>query len=200
MPGKSFSLPAHKSCPRAHGDICDNCYAEKGTYTFPSTINAQRVRFDWTVQSMRTPESMAAWVDHMAVAINALRTEYFRVHDSGDMFNAHYAECWYRVAVRCPSKKVWIPTRAWQIPNSVLPVLDPVMTWLRRLAALPNVTVRPSALNFGDDAPIVPRLHAGSTAANAAAWQCPAHLQGNECGQCRHCWDAKDEPVSYQRH
>ena len=32
------------------------------------------------------------------------------------------------------------------------------------------------------------------------AWQCPAHNQGNQCGDCRACWDAKDMPVSYCKH
>src|SRR4030095_4598120 len=34
MPGPSWSLPAHKACPRANGTICDGCYAAKGCYRF----------------------------------------------------------------------------------------------------------------------------------------------------------------------
>ena len=29
MPGPSWSMPAHRACPRANGAICDSCYASK---------------------------------------------------------------------------------------------------------------------------------------------------------------------------
>jgi hypothetical protein len=84
-----------------------------------------------------------------------------------------------------------------------LPIYDPLLNVLRQLASLPNVTVRPSALNFGDHAPMVAGLHAGSTAAMPdifRAQQCPAYEQGGRCGECRACWQAKDTPISYCRH
>src|SRR6516225_8434143 len=87
MPGPSFSLPAHRSCPRANGTICDNCYASKGCYSWRSTQNAQEARFHYVIQSMRTPEGKQSFVAFMIAAIRATKTEYFRVHDSGDMFN-----------------------------------------------------------------------------------------------------------------
>jgi len=138
--------------------------------------------------------------------VNAIREtgcEYFRVHDSGDMFNVAYAQCWHEVCVRLPEVRFWIPTRAWQQPAGSLPVFDPLMNTLRALAQLPNVAVRPSALNFGDYAPVVAGLHAGSTAGMPdvfRARQCPAYRQDGHCGDCRDCWDAKDLPVSYSKH
>jgi hypothetical protein len=139
----------------------------------------------------------------MCAAITESGCEYFRVHDSGDMFNARYAEAWLVVCTRLPHVKFWIPTRAYQQPNRQLPVFDSLLATLRKLAQLPNVTVRPSALNFGDHAPQVPGLHAGSTAAMPdifRARQCPAYAQGGECGDCRACWDDKSTPVSYCKH
>src|SRR5215471_11149872 len=56
MPGPSWSLPAHKACPRANGTICDDCYASKGCYAWRTTEHAQSVRFHWTVESMRTAD------------------------------------------------------------------------------------------------------------------------------------------------
>lgn len=82
-------------------------------------------------------------------------------------------------------------------------MFDPLLNTLRKLAQLPNVTVRPSALNFGDHAPQVAGLHAGSTAGMSdvfRAWQCPAPAQGGQCGECRVCWEVKDMPVSYCKH
>jgi hypothetical protein len=202
MPGPSWSLPAHKACPRANGTICDSCYAGKGCYRYHSTRNAQAVRFAWTVASMRTAGGRQAWTDAIVAAIRDNGTRYFRVHDSGDMFSTGYAECWLEVCRCLPDVRFWIPTRAWQQPRSPLPVFDPLLATLRQLASLPNVTVRPSALNFGDLPPVVAGLHAGSTASvNAPAIrQCPAPKHGGQCGRCRLCWTAKSAPVSYKRH
>jgi hypothetical protein len=203
MPGPSWSLPAHKACPRANGTICDGCYASKGCYQYSTTRNAQDTRFRWTVESIRTAEGIQAWVETMVAAIAEAGCEYFRVHDSGDMFSSRYAEAWLEVCIRLPHVKFWIPTRAWQQPSGPLPVFDPLLNTLRKLAQLPNVAVRPSALNFGDYAPVVSALHAGSTAAMPdvfRARQCPAYAQGGQCGDCRACWDEKDMPVSYCRH
>jgi hypothetical protein len=139
----------------------------------------------------------------MATAIQQTGAKYFRVHDSGDMFNPAYAECWLEVCRRLSAVRFWIPTRAWQIPAGPLPVFDPLLGVLRKLAALHNVAVRPSALNFGDLPPAVSGLHAGSTAAFSdptRAKECPAPKQGGNCGNCRTCWNAKDVPVTYRRH
>jgi hypothetical protein len=203
MPGPSWSLPAHEACPRANGTICDGCYASKGCYQYPSTRNAQAVRFAWTVESMRTAAGRQQWIEHMLCAIRQSQCQYFRVHDSGDMFNVAYAESWLAVCARLPDVKFWIPTRAWQQPAGSLPLFDPLLNTLRQLAQLINVTVRPSALNFGEHAPVIPGLHAGTTAAMPdvlRARQCPAYEQGGTCGDCRACWDVKDTPVSYCKH
>jgi hypothetical protein len=77
------------------------------------------------------------------------------------------------------------------------------MAILRRMATLPNVTVRPSALDFGDYAPAVAGLHAGTSAGQPDVFRaaaCPAYSQGGHCGDCRTCWDDKDVPVNYPRH
>ena len=203
MPGPSWSIPAHKACPRANGTICDDCYASKGCYRWRTTEHAQLARFAWTVESMRTPAGREQWVTYMVAAIRQSSCRYFRVHDSGDMFSPAYAESWLEVCRLLPDVCFWIPTRAWQQPAGPLPLFDPLLGVLRKLASLPNVTVRPSALNFGDHAPVVAGLHAGSTADVPdvfRARQCPAYNQGGHCGDCRTCWDTKDTPVSYCRH
>lgn len=203
MPGPSWSLPAHRSCHRANGSICDSCYAANGCYGYRTTQNAQAVRFQWTRDAMKTPEGRSEWVATMTEAIRESGCDYFRVHDSGDMFSPAYAQCWLLIALNLPQVKFWIPTRTWQQPSGPLPVFDPLLGVLRAMAALPNVTVRPSALNFGDHAPRVQGLHAGSTASMPdvfRAKQCPARKQGGHCGSCRTCWDSKDVPVSYSKH
>jgi hypothetical protein len=203
MPGPSWSLPAQKACPRANGTICDGCYAVKGCYRYSTTRNAQHVRFTWTLESMRTPAGCHQWIAHMVSAIRGSGCKYFRVHDSGDLFSVTYAQCWLEICQQLARVKFWIPTRAWQQPAGLLPILDPLLETLRQLAGLNNVAVRPSALNFGDSAPIVAGLHAGSTADMTdpfRARECPAYRQGGQCANCRACWNAKTTAVSYRRH
>jgi hypothetical protein len=206
MPGPSWSLPSGKACPRAvYGDntICGDCYADKGCYQYRTTENAQEMRFKWTVRCMRTIEGHQEFIRVMLVAIDKSQCDYFRVRDSGDMFNPAYANCWYEICFARPNVRFWIPTRSWQQPSGLLPVLDPLMATMRKLATLPNVTVRPSALRFGDYAPVVAGLHAGTTSDNLDVFrtrQCPAPSQDGECRDCRTCWNVKDLPVSYRRH
>ena len=205
MPGPSFSLPAGKACPNSHGEICSHCYAQNGCYRYSSTRHAQNVRFAWTVQAMRTPEGMEAWIAAMVTAIEATGARYFRGHDSGDFFNVAYVQAWIAVCKALPEVKFWFPTREYQSKASTLglEVLNPRMTYLRMLAALPNVTVRPSALSIGQYAPVVSGLHGGSTVNQPdvmRTYQCPAYRQGGHCGECRTCWEEKSLPVSYPLH
>jgi hypothetical protein len=203
MPGPSWSLPAGIACPRANGSICESCYAQKGCYIWDWVKRAQMARFKWTVESLKTDAGLEQWVKVMVTAIRRRRCTYFRVHDSGDMFSARYADAWYLVCLLLPEVKFWIPTRAWQQPAGPLPIYDPLLNTLRKLASLPNVTVRPSALNFGDYAPQIDGLHAGSTAGMPdlfRTYQCHARANGGHCGECRVCWDVKDLPVNYPKH
>jgi hypothetical protein len=152
---------------------------------------------------MRTDDGMLLWVKTMIAAL--VGETYFRIHDSGDFFNPRYAKAWLLVCKALPATKFWAPTRAWQGGvMGLLPVYDPLLNVLRELAALPNVTVRPSALDFGDLPPVVSGLHAGSTAdmSDASkAYQCPAKAKyDGHCGPCRHCWDNKTESVNYPKH
>src|ERR1041385_5195839 len=109
MPGPSWSLTAHKACPRANGTICDSCYASKGCYRYSSTQNAQNTRFAWTVESMRSSDGRAQWIAEMVNGIRKSGCAYFRVHDSGDMFNTAYAECWYAVCLASGSGFLRVP-------------------------------------------------------------------------------------------
>jgi hypothetical protein len=127
MPGPSWSLPAHKACPRANGSICADCYASKGCYRYRSPRHAQAVRFDWTIACIRSEVGRRLWVDYMVSAIRRSGCRYFRVHDSGDMFSAVYAESWLDVCRKLPNVRLRVPTRAWQQPTGPLPVIDPLL-------------------------------------------------------------------------
>lgn len=82
------------------------------------------------------------------------------------------------------------------------PESDPLLASLRHLAALPNVTVRPSAIFIGGDPPEVPGLAAGSSVTtNRSHATCPKSLRSPpSCGDCRRCWDEPQIPVTYLKH
>lgn len=198
----SFGLPALRSCPRKAGTICGSCYADRGFYVMPTAKEAHEARLRWTVQCIREGErGRMFWIGAMVTAIQTATAlagvSWFRIHDSGDFFNEKYVRMWIEVARALPHIHFWAPTKAWQRKGVQLDASDPLLAALIVLAALPNVTVRPSALNFGGPPPSVPGLHAGTTSEHADTPACRA--VGHKCGSCRDCWLLKDQPVSYHR-
>lgn len=206
MPCVSWSLPARESCPHSvhtPGAICESCYADKGNYTrYKNVKRAQRARYEWAKACMRTAEGRAAFIAHMVATIRRIRSlRYFRVHDSGDFFNPVYVRCWTEIVRQLRRVRFWFPTRAHRAFtfNAGTAMAEIWSEALLELAALRNATVRPSADNFEDPAPMVPGLAAGSTACEAG-FTCPAPQQGNYCRSCRACWDRPRVAVSYHRH
>ena len=211
MPGFGFGFPAGLSCPAAkstickHGDyaVCRSCYAKSGRYAFPAVAAAYRRRFDFVRHSIDTDGGQRAELTlTYLIARSVARSSdpFFRFSDSGDMWRPEVARVFWAVAVRLPSVRFWIPTREY-----LRPVMLPD---LRRLAALPNVTVRPSAAVLNQAPPIVDGLSAGTGVADdsfglSLAFRCPATRPENpsscDANDCRACWDA-DRPVVYTLH
>jgi hypothetical protein len=198
IPCPSWSLPAGRACPfafRSDPDaICGSCYAAKGFYMMPRVKAAQDARYAWTLDCLKTPEGTERFIALMTEAIAhecaRFNVQYFRVHDSGDLFSPAYTRAWTEICRRLPDIRFWIPTRSYRAAW----VADIIA-----LAALPNVTVRPSALRFEDAAPEIAGLQAGSTARHHGA-TCPASSQGNACLDCRQCWDSPTIAIAYHKH
>lgn len=201
MPGVSFGLPAGESCPYAvmadkptgEKSICGSCYAGRGNYGTEVVQNAQFTRFSWVRGLLKTEEGRTEFVDTMVKSITETIAKtgepYFRIHDSGDFFSPIYVRCWIRIVDALPEISFWAPTRSWQAPW---------LSTLVELAARPNISVRPSALHFGDAPPVIPGLDAGTSAAKDNV-NCPSHQQQNKCADCRICFD-KVTPVTYRAH
>lgn len=207
MPGWSFNLPAGRACPAARlankklGDQsgCHSCYALTGNYLRPTVRSAQERRFKFVLDSLAN-DGGDTFVYTMIAEIRrcvAIGDPYFRIHDSGDFFSPAYAECWYRICAAIPEVHFWAPTREWSRPL-MLPAL-------RKLASLPNVAIRPSALGVTDAPPVVLGLHAGTNIIPefTAGPVCPATGPGDhtcDAHGCRSCWLKKDQPVHYVVH
>ena len=181
MPGWSIGLPA-KECKTGgklqavKGSVCYDCYAMKGCYVFPVVQAAQYRR----LKAIYT----APWVHAMAHLINSKKPAVFRWHDSGDVQDLEHLNKIYEVCRLTPSKRHWMPTReAW------------VKDHLNRAPS--NLVIRFSAPMVDQAAPASwPNT---STVVTADA-TCPAPHQGNQCKDCRNCWNSEIKNISYGQH
>jgi len=181
MPGWSIGLPA-KECKTGGklqavpGSVCFDCYAMKGCYVFKVVQDAQYRR----LEALKDP----AWIAAMAHLINSKKPDVFRWHDSGDVQDLDHLNNIYAVCRLTPSRRHWLPTR------------EP---WIRD-----HVSRAPDNLIIRFSMPMVDQEPAGgwpnlSTVVTAGA-KCPAPHQGNQCKDCRQCWDKKIWNISYGEH
>ena len=191
----SWSLPAGKdfSCPmeqRCEGSICNSCYAQQNRYLFGNVLRPQIARFE------RLKEDPITTLNLVSECLSLMAPDYFRVHDSGDFHSVEIIDLWRKVCEENPLTRFWFPTRAW-----VFPAWMPALT---RLASLPNTSVRPSAIRFGDEPPAPAGLDAGTVSMNQhmpGIHDCPKTIHGGSCmsNNCRTCW-GKENYVNYRPH
>ena len=191
MPCPSFSLPASACVTGAKlatqdGTLCKSCYAKKGNYTrFRKVAETLQTRLDllehWMEESPRT------WVEAMTTLIQNYR--YFRWHDSGDVQSRPHWEAIKAVARALPDTRFWLPTHeVWVAKNDIK-------------GRPGNLLVRLSATKV--DGPAARSVAHTSTVYRDRPPRgevCPAPQQGNQCGNCRKCWDRGVLDVSYALH
>lgn len=207
MPGYSYGLPA-EDCSvggrlrDVEGSVCagytdergrrrGGCYAYRGAYAWPGVKEAYTRR----LAALQHPQ----WVPAMAELLNrrAERNPHFRWHDSGDIQSLEHLERIVQVCELTPSVSHWIPTREYRIVNE----------YLAKHGSFPdNLCVRLSAPMIGGHRPTFPRIRHEITTSTVAledepdSHNCPARHQGNECGDCRACWNRDVPNVSYHLH
>ena len=183
MPGWSYGLPA-KECKtggklqKGPGSTCYDCYALKGCYVFKVVQDAQYYRLKAIKNRL--------WVQAMAMQINNKRSKEFRWHDSGDVQDLKHLAKIFKVCKLTPSVDHWLPTRE---------------AWVKKFipAAPANLNIRFSMPMIDQEAaagwPNTSTVTRDSKKAN-----CPAPQQGNECKDCRACWDKSIKNISYLAH
>ena len=187
MPGYAYSTPA-AACKTGSklrlipGSVCANCYAfERGRYRFDNVKAAQYKRLD----SLRHP----LWVRAMAAQI-LLKSKsghaFFRWHDSGDVQDLKHLAKIFKVCKLTPAVQHWMPTReAW------------IKKYLDR--APKNLVIRFSG-QMVDQPPVKSWPHTSTVSTKPELVTCPAPKQGNQCKDCRACWDAKVPNICYGEH
>ena len=181
MPGPAYNLPATACITGAKlvkvpGSVCAGCYALKGRYRFTNVQQALRRR----LESLDKPY----WIHAMVVLID--KAPYFRWHDSGDLQGAWHLKNIFEVCKRTPDTMHWLPTRE----TGMLKLMDPVI-------GPPNLLIRLSGhMINGKNSTFWPWTSTVSTEGKT----CPAQDQGNQCRDCRACWDRTISNVTYPKH
>ena len=181
MPGPAYNLPATACITGAKlvkvpGSVCAGCYALKGRYRFTNVQQALRRR----LESLDKPY----WIHAMVVLID--KAPYFRWHDSGDLQGAWHLKNIFEVCKRTPDTMHWLPTRE----TGMLKLMDPDIV-------PPNLIIRLSGhMINGKNSTFWPWTSPVSTEGKT----CPAQDQGNQCRDCRACWDRTISNVTYPKH
>jgi len=191
MPCFGFSTTAKKCITGRKlrdvvGSICSKCYALKGRYGFP---NVQKALFK-RLENLTHP----LWIEAMAFLINRKeKSGVFRWHDSGDLQSAEHLARIVSVCERTPTIQHWLPTREFSFVGEFLAAYNSFPD---------NLTVRLSALMFDGPAPVGIAKRFGLTTSGASKndFSCPASSQGNQCLDCRACWDKSVFNVNYKLH
>lgn len=218
MPWWGFSTPA-SACKTGSklrtvpGSVCHGCYAHKGNYAYD---NVQRSLANRLRILRRNP---TRWSRLMVRAIVARASRFvptravphpaFRWHDSGDLqgvwhLHAIAAVCSATMRVAYADGTTgpvlhWLPSREYGF----------ITEYFEGGGAYPpNLTIRLSAHMI--DGPVPERLAArwglaiSSVHTDAGVYPeasvCPASTQGNQCLDCRNCWDPNIHHVSYHKH
>ena len=203
--------------------ICQFCYAGKSNYMHRTSQYSQTARLIW-LTGLIEHFGVDGAASQMAVALrahqgNTKRREkvgenpkFFRIHDSGDFQLAPNTYLlWSLVAREMQEVSFWAPTRMWTFPK--------FNEMVRANPPPDNMSIRPSALHFGDVAPDLDGFDHGSSAhsiendpvkTGKADWICPAYQHdGHTCAgaggpngekDCRVCWKHVDMSVSYRSH
>ena len=182
MPGQAYNLPAWRcvtgvKLQAVKGSVCAGCYAMKGRYRFKNVKDALQRRMD----SLDHPQ----WVQAMVVLID--KQPWFRWHDSGDLQSLEHLEKIFEVCRLTPETRHWLPTREAKILTQIKPEDVPE-----------NLIIRMSShmINQGP----VKSWPWTSTVIDQGYHTCPAASQGNECRDCRQCWNRDYSNVSYGKH
>ena len=181
MPGPAYNLPASMCLTGAKlvnvpGSVCAGCYALKGRYRFPNVQQALQRRLD----SITHPD----WVRAMVVLID--KAPWFRWHDSGDVQGPEHIKKIFEVCKLTPGTMHWMPTREARFLKLMDPDIIP-----------PNLIIRMSS-HMIDQGPVT--FWPWTSTVSTQAKTCPAADQGNQCRDCRACWDRNISNVTYPKH
>ena len=196
MPSASWSISANRcktgrKLAKVKGSVCNGCYALKGRYTFGTVQFALERRLDsWENHREQWREAMIYLMHHKK---SILAKPHFRWFDSGDIQSAEMLDDINAVAYACPNVSFWMPSKEYKIARE----------YMRNNAIAPNLLIRMSAPMIDQPLPGFAHTSVVYSKENLPEGQglnCPAPNQGNQCGDCRACWEGTTRQVNYHAH
>jgi len=192
MPGFSWGIPA-SACQlgsllaKKPGTVCSTCYALRGFYRLQTTQDRLQAALDLFNIAAETEEGLERWCQAMAWLIIDSGDDYFRWFHSGDSQSSKMCRAIYRVCGLTPRVKHWAPSREKD-------------HWKDAGPPPRNLALRFSGTMIDGPPPQWgPRLSSTvSTGERLHGRRCPAHMQGNACGDCRACWDQRITVIEYE--
>lgn len=200
MPGSTYALSA-KHCNvggklvDVPGSVCHRCYALKLQKLRPSVDKGWTANYEKaTTMIDRAPDKwVKACVFQITRISNKTGEKYHRWFDSGDLHSVAMLKAIVQVARQTPDHKHWLPTREAKI----------VKDYIKSGGQVPdNLVIRVSSTMIGDP-PISNHEHTSTVhrkSDEVHGHACPARTQGNQCGDCRACWDKSVANISYPLH
>jgi len=181
MPGPSINLPAVACITGAKlvnvkGSTCSGCYALKGRYRFQNVKDAMQRRLN----KLHDPR----WIEAMVTLVTG--QPVFRWHDSGDLQSVQHLKNIFEVCKRTPGTSHWLPTREARF----ISLMDPDVVPKNLIIRLSGHKINKPAAGF---------WRWTSTVVTAGK-SCPAKEQGNQCLDCRACWDRSTPNIAYGLH
>lgn len=203
MPCFSYSTPAEychtgTKLRSIEGSICQDCYAcdnanHSGWFSKDRVLQPMTHRL---LQVLFNPK----WTPAMIFLFRHYNWEFFRWHESGDIYDEEHFEKLCLIADAVPQTKFWLPTQEWDIiikywnKHGQIP--------LKQLH--PNLIIRLSARMKNGPSPVWLAERLGVATSNVSddmqKVDCPAHTHGSTCGDCRNCWNYDKTEVTYALH
>ena len=199
MPGSTFATDSFacrvgSKLAKLKGSVCESCYARRIQKLRPSVNIGWKANYEKATRLIaHAPEK---WVAACAFQINRIAKQtgenYHRWFDSGDLDSVDMLRAICSVAEQTPTIKHWLPTREIGI----------VSEYARSGGIVPsNLIIRVSSPMIGDK----PLSLANTSTVHREGQEsyghkCPAPTQGNNCGDCRACWNSSVKNISYTKH
>jgi len=103
----TFSLPSHETCPGSTPHCRRFCYAQKAERRFPRVRSSRNRNLEISRRN--------DFVELMIEQIKKIKSDFFRIHESGDMYSNHYLFKWFEIIKHFPEKHFLTYTQSYNL-------------------------------------------------------------------------------------
>lgn len=103
----TFSIMSKHTCPNATTLCKKFCYAKKAERIYKNTYNSRFLNTIKTLSESFTKEAIKE--------IDKRKSNYIRIHESGDFYSQEYLNKWFEICRAIPDKKFLVYTQMWNL-------------------------------------------------------------------------------------